>query len=136
MPEADKNLGKLVSVHGISPAFLQRAVFVAVLAFLFFLAMMFAYYILQSIGYFLLATAFLLIYLVTLFSWAMQRRNQLRIFENGFSYKKRSVSWEEIVGVSPDGEIYTRGSDKILLPKAIQDFGIVVKQIRDRSGIT
>lgn len=58
----------------MAPAELQRAVFIAVLSFLFFLAMMFAYYIRQSLLYFLLATAFLIIYLITMFSFVRLRR--------------------------------------------------------------
>ena len=53
----------------MAPAQLQRAVFIAVLSFLFFLAMMFAYYIRQSALYFLLATAFLIVYLITMVSF-------------------------------------------------------------------
>jgi amino acid transporter len=65
-----------------SPAQLQRAVFIAVLSFLFFLAMMFTYYIRQSALYFLLATAFLLVYIMTMISFVRLRRssqNRLRI---------------------------------------------------------
>jgi len=58
----------------ISPTQLQKAVFIAVLSFLFFLAMMFAYYIRQSTLYFLLATAFLIVYLVTMYSFVRLRR--------------------------------------------------------------
>lgn len=58
----------------MAPAQAQRAVFIAVLSFLFFLAMMFAYYIRQSMLYFLLATAFLIIYFVMMFSFVRLRR--------------------------------------------------------------
>lgn len=58
----------------VSPAALQRAVFIAVLSFLFFLAMMFAFYIRQSALYFLLATAFLIVYMITMFSFVRLRR--------------------------------------------------------------
>ena len=58
----------------VSAAQLQRASFVAALSFLFFLAMMFAYYIRQSPLYFLLATAFLIVYIVTMISIFRLRR--------------------------------------------------------------
>ncbi len=58
----------------MAPAQTQRAAFIAVLSFLFFLAMMFAYYIRQSMLYFLLATAFLIIYFVMMFSFVRLRR--------------------------------------------------------------
>ena len=52
----------------------QRAVFIAVLSFLFFLATMVAFYVRQSMLYFLLATAFLIIYIFTMFSFVRLRR--------------------------------------------------------------
>ena len=58
----------------VSPAQVQRAVFIAVLSFMFFLAMMLAFYIRQSMLYFLLATAFLLIYIVTMVSFLRLRK--------------------------------------------------------------
>lgn len=56
------------------PAQLQRAVFIAVLSFLFFLAMMTMFYIRQSMLYFLLASAFLVVYIVTMISFVRMRR--------------------------------------------------------------
>ncbi len=58
----------------MAPAQIQRAVLIALLSFLFFLTMMFAYYIRQSALYFLLATAFLIIYLITMVSFVRMRR--------------------------------------------------------------
>lgn len=52
----------------MSAAKLQRAAFLAVLSFLFFMAMMLAYYLRGSVVYFLLATAFLIVYLITMIS--------------------------------------------------------------------
>jgi hypothetical protein len=53
----------------------QRAVFIAVLSFLFFLAMMVAFFVRQSILYFLLATAFLIVYIFTMVSFVRLRRS-------------------------------------------------------------
>ncbi len=47
---------------------MQRAVFIAVLSFLFFMAMMLAFYLRQSLLYFLLATVFLIVYVITMVS--------------------------------------------------------------------
>ena len=58
----------------VPPAHIQRAVFIAVLSFLFFLAMMFAFYIRQSMLYFLLASGFLIVYIVTMISFVRLRR--------------------------------------------------------------
>jgi hypothetical protein len=99
MPDPSKHLGRLISRHAISPVLMQRAVFVVVLAFIFFLAMMFAYYVFQSPTYFLLASAFLLIYIVTMIGVFTQRRNVLSIFERGISYRKFNSRWEEIEAV-------------------------------------
>ena len=63
------------SVNAPMPsAQVQRAAFIAVLSFLFFLAMMFAYFVRQSLLYFLLATAFLIVYFVTMISFVRLRR--------------------------------------------------------------
>lgn len=60
----------------LSPAHVQRAAFIAVLSFLFFLAMMFAYYIRGSVLYFLLATAFLVVYIFTMISFVRLRKGR------------------------------------------------------------
>lgn len=99
MPETVPNLGKLVGRYAISPVFVQRATFIAVLAFMFFLAMMFAYYIFHGPVYFLLASAFLLVYIVTMFGLLAQKRNVLEIFEHGVSYRKFSSRWEDLEAV-------------------------------------
>lgn len=53
---------------------MQRAVFIAVLSFLFFLAMMIAFYIRQSMLYFLLASAFLIVYIFTMIAFLRLRK--------------------------------------------------------------
>ena len=65
---------KTIGQPPMSAAKVQRAAFIAVLSFLFFLAMMFAFYIRQSMLYFLLATGFLIVYLVTMVSFVRLRR--------------------------------------------------------------
>ena len=58
------------------PAQAQRAAFIAVLSFLFFLVMMFTYYIRGSVLYFLLATAFLIVYILTMISFVRLRKGR------------------------------------------------------------
>ncbi len=99
MTEKTESLGKLISVYGIAPAFLQRAVIVAVLSFFFFLAMLVVFSIRQNIGYFFLSTAFLAVYLLTMFGWLMMRKNILKIYENGLTYRKFTARWNEIEAV-------------------------------------
>ena len=134
MSQTNKNLGKLVAIHGIAPVYLQRAAFIVVLSFLFFLAMMFAFYIRQSVGYFLLASAFLVLYLLTMFSWVMQRRSVVKIYKNGLSYKNRSVFWNEIESVD-DAAINIRDEKPIMIPKTIHDFAKLLDTIRQRMRI-
>ena len=130
---SELQLGKFQSAHGIAPAYLQRAVIVAVLSFTFFLAMLFAFYLRQNIGYFLLSTAFLLVYLLTMFGWLLMRKNIVKIYENGFAYRKTSALWREIERVAPKGrknfEIVKTSGEQIVLSDAIEDVGQIVKRI-------
>lgn len=139
MPELQ--LGKLESVHGISPVFMQRAAVVAVLSFMFFIAMLVAFAVRQNLGYFLLATAFLLVQLLTLFGWLMQRRTEFKVYENGFSYKKQICRWDEIDslaikiesrlvgGEKVNCEIRKTGGEKIVLNEAIHGVRKIMERI-------
>lgn len=113
----------MISVHPVAPLYVQRAVFIAVLSFLFFLAMMLAFYIRQSLGYFLLATAFLIVYLVMMFSWFSQRKSVVRIFENGIQFKNYSLYWEDIQSVSntPPLVIVPKSGKRFEIPSSIAD---------------
>ena len=126
------NLGRLVSLYGVSPAHLQRAVFVAILSFLFFLAMMAAFYIRQNFGYFLLSTAFLLVYLLTLFSWVTQRRSVLEVFEKGIVFKKNIAAWDDVAEITESGVILLKDKRKIALPKILNDLNGAIALIRSR----
>jgi hypothetical protein len=66
----------------------------------FFLAMLLVFSLRQNIGYFLLATAFLIVQIFTLFGWVTQSRNRLEIFENGFVYRKKTCRWDEIAAIN------------------------------------
>lgn len=121
-----------MSVHGVAPVYLQRGIFIVILSFLFFLAMMFVYYIRQSMGYFLLASAFLVVYLVTLFSWVMQRRHVVKIHENGVSYKNRSALWSEIDNIDNSGTISVRGEKPIMVPKIMHDTERLISTLRQQ----
>lgn len=60
----------------MSPAHIQRVAFIAILSFLFFLGMMLAYYLRGSLLYFLLATAFLVVYVITMISFVRLRKDR------------------------------------------------------------
>ena len=104
MSNSQRDLGKLVSVHGTSPAYLQRAAIIAGLSFVFFMATLLIFYMQQSIAYFILSTAFLVVYIFTLAGWVMQKRNLISIYENGITYRKFASSWAEIKSVSVDSK--------------------------------
>ena len=127
-------LGKLVAVHAISSAHVQRAAFIGVLSFLFFLGMMVLFYIRESLLYFLLASAFLVVYVITMLSWVIQRKNVVQIFEGGFSYKSKRASWDDISDVGSDGVVSLNNATKIVISPAISNFGAVLDVIRRHSA--
>ena len=77
---------------------MQRAAIVGVLSLLFFFATLIAFYIRQDFPFFLLATAFLIVYVFTMIGWWMQKRNALYIYDRGITYRKFSAEWVSIVG--------------------------------------
>jgi hypothetical protein len=134
LAESSRNLGKIVSIHGVQPALVQRAAIVAVLAFVFFLAMLAVFSYRQSIGYFVLASAFLVVEIFTLMGLFAQRRNVLQIFENGISYKKQTSSWAEIDKINKNKgyEIIKTDGEKIVLPATIHDIDTIVTGIESK----
>jgi len=124
----------MISVHPVAPVYVQRAVFIAVLSFLFFLGMMLAYYIRQSLGYFLLATAFLVTYLITMFSWFSQRKAVVRIYENGLEYGSHLLTWRDIQSISdaPAVTVTPREGKPFEVPSTIADADALVRHIRFR----
>ena len=135
MPDKQKQLGRLTATHVIAPAYVQRAVFVAVLSFMFFLGMIFAAYIRPHILYVFLATAFLIVYLITMYSFVMQRKANVEVYENGFRYRKNIVLWGEIKGVSDKGEVSINNGKVIAIPQTISDLPGVIRAITKRTGL-
>ena len=135
MAKKNRPLGKLLAVHPLAPEHIQRAVFIAVLSFVFFLAMMVVFYIRENVLYFLLASAFLVVYIVTLLSWIVQRRSVVNIYENGLNYKKRTALWSEVETVNEGrdvAELIVRGEKPIVLPRTLSDFERLLLNIRGR----
>ena len=104
---------------------MQRAAIVAVLSFIFFIAMLAVFSFRKQIGYFILSTAFLVVELFTLLGLFSHRRNILEIREHGIKYKKKSIHWEEIDSLkeTSDGgfEITLSDHGKILVPPSLFD---------------
>ncbi len=117
----------------MAPAFLQRAAIVAAVSFLFFLLTLIAFYIRQHIGYFALSTAFLVVYVFTLVGWVLQRRNVVRIYENGLSYKNFRTSWKEVISIKADtrGLEITKGrNDKTLIPQSFAGYDQILNSVK------
>lgn len=130
MTETPKTLGKLIAVHPIAPALVQRAVFIAALAFMFFLAMMFTFYLRQNILYFLLASAFLVLYLVMMFALLMQRRSTVEVCENGFRTKKQTIRWTDVVSVSYEGVVELSSGKNIPIARSVVAFEELLATLR------
>ncbi len=134
MPEPDKNLGRIVAIHGVQAAYMQRAVFIVLLSFIFFLGTMVVFYMQQGFVYFLLSSAFLIIYLVTLFSWFSQRKNVVKIYEHGIEYRKYSCLWTEIESIGAGEKntvnIRTKAGGKFTISAVISGLDQIVKTIR------
>ena len=139
MKEKTEKLGKLIVEYGIAPAYLQRAVIVAVLSFFFFLATMVMFSMWRNFLYFFLSTAFLIVYLATMFGWLMLRKNVLKIYENGLTYRKFAACWSEIEAVetSRSGakfncEIRKTKGEKITVTESIYGVEQAVKIIESK----
>ena len=130
----DRSLGRLIAVHPIAPAVLQRAVFIAVLSFMFFLGTMLAFYLRQNLLYFLLATAFLIVYLVMMLALLVQRKSAVEVCERGLRFKKNAVTFDEIDAVTDTGEITLNDRKKIALPKSVVNFDGLIATVRSRLG--
>ena len=130
MPPSGKDLGRSIAVYGPAPAFLQRAVFLTVLSFLFFVGTMFIYYIRQGFVYFILASAFLVLYVISLISFVAQRKNTLVIHQQGIEIKKDKILWTDIKCVSDEGVILLIDQRTITIPKSLANFNDLVDQIR------
>ena len=131
-PKTD--LGRLVSVHGTSPVYLQRAAIITGLSFVFFMGTLLIFYSEQSIGYFILSTAFLVVYIFTLIGWVMQKRTLVSIYENGIAYRKFTSSWDEIKSVTADSKsgitIVKSTGDSITIGKSVTGLNEIASTIR------
>ncbi len=140
MNESPFDLGKLETVHPVAPAFVQRAVVVAVASFVCFLAMMAGFYLRQNIGYFLLSTAFLVVYIFTMFGLVMLKRSVVSIYQNGVRYKKFTAHWNEIASarLASDAkgrkyaELIKNDGEKIVLSETIEGIDKIVKTINEK----
>ena len=101
------------------------------LSLTFFLTMMFAFYLLQGLVYFLLATAFLVIYLVTMYAFFTARKMVVEVFENGLRIWEKDVSIVRCreCGCTA-GVIHLLDGEKIDIPRSIHERDALIDRIR------
>jgi hypothetical protein len=132
------SLGKLIAVHAVSPVHQQRAAVVAGMSFLFFLAMMFLVYVRGHFGYFLLSTAFLVVFVFTMIGWWMQRRNVVEVFDRGLTFKQFIAMWTQITAVERDRDgtlrLRKEAKETTTIPKTINALDDLEVYIRSRTG--
>lgn len=121
--KAPANLGKLIAAHPTAAAYIQRAAIVAILSFVFFLAMLVAFAARQHFMYLILAAAFFVVNIFTLIGFLMQRRNVVRVYESGLSCGKARIEWGSVSSFrildSGELEIDTTNGEKLSIPKSI-----------------
>ena len=127
-------LGRPINSYLTAPAFIQRAAVIAIVSFLFFLAMLVAFSARGQMIYLVLAAAFFVVNIFTLTGFVMQRRNEVKVFENGLAYHGRQVEWGDLVSteIDPSGQLnlQTRQRSTIVIPKTIANIGKLDEYIR------
>lgn len=100
--------------------------------------MLIAFLARQQFGYLILAAAFFVVNIFTLIGFLIQRQNTVRVFENGFNYKKSFAAWDELVSIEDDDNgisiVKTNGT-VIKIPRSIDDIGRLNAHFRERTGI-
>lgn len=126
--------GKLISVHPTSPILVQRASIVAALSFVFFLAMLLTFYLRQQIGYFMLGSAFLIVHLATLAGIWLQKRNTVKLYENGLYCRQSFVAWKDISlareSEAAGLEIISTTGKKLIIPRSLFAFAVIADKVR------
>jgi hypothetical protein len=129
-----RSLGKLVSVHGTAAQYLQRAAIVAFVSFAFFLAMLVAFYLRQQLGYFVLSSAFLVVYIFAMIGLWVQKRNTVSIHENGIAFKNFAAAWDEIAAIESDPasglKIVRIGGKAVDIPRTISNIAAIEQTVR------
>ncbi len=94
------------------------------------------FYAQQSIGYFVLSTAFLVVYIFTLIGWVMQKRTLVSIYENGITYRKFNSRWDDIKSVTANSKsgitIVKSNGDSITIGRSVSGLNEIASTIRAR----
>jgi ABC-type bacteriocin/lantibiotic exporter with double-glycine peptidase domain len=100
----------------------------------FFIITLLFFYIQQELMFFVMSTAFLVIYILTMLSWVMQKRNTVSIYENGIKYRKFSSTWDEIKSVAADAKsgitIVKLSGERAVIGDAISGVNEIASTIR------
>lgn len=135
---SNRNLGQTLSIYGVAPLTLQKVAIVAMLSFVFFLVMLVGFYVRQHLGYFLLSTGFLVVYVLTMVGWIAMRRQGLRIHENGLVHRKFEALWSEISSVEmlPKKGMRVSRADGAcaIIVESFAHFDTIVATVRQKSG--
>lgn len=131
------NLGGLIAVHTTAPASIQRAAIVAILSFLFFLGMLVGFVLRQHFIYLILAAAFFVVNIFTLIGFMLQRRNTVRVYENGLVFRRSTIEWISINSflILDNGELLIEkfNGDKIPIPASIDRLDQLTLLIKQNS---
>ncbi len=92
--------------------------------------MMFAFYLLKNIIYFILSSAFLIVYLIMMFAWLMQKRSAVELYENGIIVKKRRLLWNEVTAINDDGEMTLATDDKLTISTSLYERDLLIRHIK------
>ena len=88
----------------------------------------------EQMIYLVLAAAFLVVNIFTLIGFVMQRRNEVKVFENGIAYRGSHVQWDDLVSAELDASgqlnLQTRQESIIVIPKTIANIGKLDEYIR------
>ena len=132
--QPEPTLGKLVTTYPTAPTFVQRAAIVAIVSFLFFLAMLLAFSLRGQMLYLVLAAAFFVVNIFTLIGFVVQRRNVVNVSERGLAYGNSRIEWDDLVSaeLDPSGQLnlQTRQESTIVIPKTIANIGKLDEYIR------
>lgn len=138
MRKKEKQLGLFECAFSISPVYLARVIFVAALSFVFFLAMLLGFYIREQIGYFILSSAFLVVYTLTMFGWFVLKKQKLQIHELGISYRRAKILWNEITSIEVLNErsflIKASDGSALQVSDAVSESGKVREIVRHKTG--
>ena len=113
---------------------MQRAVIIAILSFFFFLGTLIFFYLQQGFMYFILSTAFLVIYIFTMIGMGLQKRNLVSVYEHGIVRRNFTATWDDIKSVKAETgtgiTIVKSDGEQLVIPESTADIGRIAVLIR------